>query len=122
EHVRQRLGFQLVAELKREDGTIPLIQLAPQWEKTFAEHQIDGERGQRDVALPPDKFNRLANGLAEKLNRATENGINAAVVTSTLRRRFLRTVLGARGLNTPVLSYEEIGIEARPAMVGQVAA
>ena len=36
EHVRQRLGFQLVAELKRPDGTIPLIQLAPEWEKTFA--------------------------------------------------------------------------------------
>ncbi|MBC7479574.1 MAG: flagellar biosynthesis protein FlhA, partial [Pseudorhodobacter sp.] len=38
EHVRQRLGFQLVAELKRADGTIPLIQLSPEWEKTFAAH------------------------------------------------------------------------------------
>ncbi|HBM61694.1 MAG TPA: flagellar biosynthesis protein FlhA, partial [Citreicella sp.] len=27
EHVRQRLGFQLVAAMRREDGTIPLIQL-----------------------------------------------------------------------------------------------
>jgi flagellar biosynthesis protein FlhA len=122
EHVRQRLGFQLVAELKREDGTIPLIQLAPEWEKTFAAHQIDGDRGLRDVALPPDQFSRLANGLAEKLNRAAENGIYPALVTSTLRRRFLRTVMGAKGLAAPVLSYEEIGMEARPAMVGLVPA
>ncbi len=122
EHVRQRLGFQLVAGLKREDGTIPLIQLAPEWERAFATHQIEGERGLRDVALPPDLFGRLANGLAERLNRAAEGGVFPAIVTSTLRRRFLRTVLAARGLSAPVLSYEEIGLEARPALVGQVAA
>ncbi len=122
EHVRQRLGFQLVAELRRDDGTIPLIQLAPEWEKTFAAHQIEGDRGQRDVALPPDQFSRLANGLAERLNRAAESGTFPALVTSTLRRRFLRTVMGAKGLTAPVLSYEEIGMEARPALVGVVPA
>jgi flagellar biosynthesis protein FlhA len=122
EHVRHRLGFQIIAGLKREDGTIPLIQLAPEWERTFANHQIDGERGSRDVALPPEQFGRLAAGLADRLNRAAEAGTNAAVVTSTLRRRFLRTVMSAKGLTAPVLSYEEIGVEARPALVGQVPA
>lgn len=117
DHVRQRLGFQLVAELKREDGTIPLIQLAPEWEKTFATYQIDGAR---DVALPPELFGKLASGLAEKLGRLAESGVQPAVVTSGLRRRFLRTVLAAKGLPSPVLSYEEIGLEARPALLGQV--
>ena len=122
EYVRQRLGFQIVAELKREDGTIPLIQLAPEWEKTFAAFQIEGDRGQRDVALPPEQFNKLANGLADRLNRAAETGVYPALVTSMQRRRFLRTVMGAKGLGAPVLSYEEIGMDARPAMVGQVPA
>jgi flagellar biosynthesis protein FlhA len=122
EHVRQRLGFQLVAGLRRPDGTIPLIQLAPEWERTFATYQIDGERGLRDVALPPEQFNRLANALAERFARAAETGVAPALVTSTLRRRFLKTVLGAKGLAAPVLSYDEIGLEARPAMIGQVAA
>lgn len=121
EHVRQRLGFQLVAEMKRADGTIPLIQLSPEWEKTFATYQIDGDRGQRDVALPPEQFSKLANGIAERLNRSAEMGTFPALVTSTLRRRFLRTVMAAKGISAPVLSYEEIGIEARPAMVGVVA-
>ncbi|SEN99041.1 flagellar biosynthesis protein FlhA [Pseudorhodobacter antarcticus] len=120
EHVRQRLGFQLVAALRRDDGTIPLIQLAPEWEKTFSTYQVDGDKGHRDVALPPDQFSRLANNLAEKLNKAAETGLQPALVTSTLRRRFLRTVMGAKGLTAPVLSYDEIGLEARPAMVGQV--
>lgn len=122
EHVRQRLGFQIVAELKRDDGTIPLLQLAPEWEKIFASFQIEGDRGQRDVALPPEQFSRLANALADRLNKAAETGVYPAIVTSTLRRRFLRTVVGAKGLGAPVLSYEEIGMDARPAMVGQVPA
>jgi flagellar biosynthesis protein FlhA len=122
EHVRQRLGFQLVAEMKRADGTIPLIQLSPEWEKTFATYQIDGDRGQRDVALPPEQFSKLAGGIADRLNRAADLGSFPALVTSTLRRRFLRTVLAAKGITAPVLSYEEIGIEARPSIVGVVAA
>lgn len=123
EHVRQRLGFQLVADMKREDGTIPLVQLAPEWEDTFATYQVDtGGGGGLDIALPPDQFNRLAEGLADKLNTISEQGIAPAVVTSTRRRRYLRTILKARGIPTPVLSFEEIGLEARPALVGMVAA
>lgn len=122
EHVRQRLGFQLVAELKRADGTVPLIQLAPDWEKAFQTYQIDSDRGHRDIALPPDLFAKLANGLTERVNRASETGVQPALVTSVARRRFLRTVAQAKGLQIPVLSYEEIGTDARPALLGQVPA
>jgi flagellar biosynthesis protein FlhA len=120
EHVRQRLSFQITADILREDGTLPLIQLAPEWEKTFAAHQLETERGTRDVALPPDLFSKLANGLLDKINRTGEAGIFPAIVTSTMRRRFLRTVLAAKGLTTPVLSYDELTADTRPAIVGQV--
>jgi flagellar biosynthesis protein FlhA len=122
EHVRQRLGFQIIAELKRPDGSVPLIQLSPDWERTFSTYQIDSDRGQRDVALPPEVFARLANGLTERANRAAESGVYPALVTSVGRRRFLRTVVHAKGLHMPVLSYEEIGTDARPALIGQVPA
>jgi len=122
EHVRQRLGFQLVAEIRRGDGTIPLLQLAPEWEDTFRAYQVEGERGQSDVALPPDKFNKLAISVAEKVAKAGEQGIFPAIVTSARRRRFLRTVLGAKGVSAPVLSFEEIGTDAKPSLVGMVAA
>ncbi|WP_342077353.1 flagellar biosynthesis protein FlhA [Yoonia sp. SS1-5] len=122
EHVRQRLGFQLVAEMRRADGTIPLVQLAPEWEDTFSTYEIRGERGSGDVALPPENFNKLADSIAEKLGQAAEAGAYAAVVTSMRRRRFLRTVMTAKGIMNPVLSFEEIGIDARPALVGLVPA
>ena len=122
EHVRQRLGFQLVAELRREDGTLPLLQLAPEWEEAFTAGQIDGGGGQIDVALAPEQFNRLASGVSERLARAAESGTRPALVTSARRRRFMRTVLAARGIQMPVLSFEELGLDARPAVVGMVPA
>ena len=122
EHVRQRLGFQLVAAMRRNDGTIPLIQLAPEWEDTFSTYQVDSGRGGLDVALPPDLFDSLTTGVASEINQAGNRGIFPALVTSARRRRFLRTILSAKGISNPVLSFEEIGIEARPSLVGVVAA
>ena len=122
EHVRARLGFQLVAELRRPDGTIPLVQLAPEWEEVFATYQLGTGPGPADVALPPEDFNRLAAAVADKVAQAAEGGAYPALVTSTRRRRFLRTVLAARGIPNPVLSFEEIGLDARPALVGLVPA
>ncbi len=122
EHVRQRLGFQLISEIKREDGTLPLIQLSPEWEEAFLRHQIDNDRGGDDVALPPDAFNKLANGIADKIAQAGDKGVYPALVTSMRRRRFLRTVLSAKGIANPVFSFEEIGTDAQPALVGMVPA
>ncbi len=122
EHVRQRLGFQLIAPLKRADGTLPLVQLAAEWEALFARYQIDGERSSAEVALPPEDFGRLAEKLAGTFRKLDEGGTQAALVTTARRRRFLRSVMAARDLMQPVLSFEEIGMDARPALVGQVPA
>ncbi len=122
ELVRQRLGFQLVADMKREDGSIPLIQLAPEWEDTFASYQIDAPNTGLDVALPPNLFNKLADGVHDSVAKSADHGLFPAVVTSTRRRRLLRTIMHARGIANPVLSFEEIGLEARPALVGTVPA
>lgn len=118
EHVRHRLGFQLVAEVQEEDGALPLIQLAPAWEELFQKYQLPEGSGIVDVALPPNEFNRLANSVAEKIAHAGAQGRYPAVVTSTRRRRFLHTVLSAKGIRNPVLSFEEIGTNARPAVLG----
>jgi flagellar biosynthesis protein FlhA len=122
DHVRQRLGFQLVAELRRPDGSLPLVQLAPEWDEVFLRHQIDGGPGGLDVALPPAEFGRLGTGLAAAFERLAVEGTRAALVTTARRRRFLRMVLAARDVAAPVLSFEEIGLEARPALVAQVPA
>ena len=120
EHVRQRLGFQLVCELRREDGTLPLVQLAPEWENLFLEYQIETSPGVADVALPPEDFNRLAQSVSEKIGTANESGLFPAIVTSVKRRRFLQAILSSKGVSAPVLSFEEIARDARPSIVGLV--
>ncbi|SFJ42344.1 flagellar biosynthesis protein FlhA [Jannaschia pohangensis] len=122
EHVRHRLSTQITAELKRADGTLPLIQLSPEWEVTFEQHQLEGANGRRDIALPPELFQKLAIGLAEGIGQAARDGNTAAIVTSSRRRRFVHEVMSARGLPNPVIAYEEIGFNTTPAILGSVAA
>jgi flagellar biosynthesis protein FlhA len=98
-----------------------LVQLAPEWEETFSAYQVDADKG-LDIALPPDVFNQLANGVSQKINDAQQNGIYPVVVTATHRRRFLHTVMRAKGISSPVLSFEEIGLDAQPSLVGVVPA
>ncbi|MFT6774475.1 MAG: flagellar biosynthesis protein FlhA [Paracoccaceae bacterium] len=117
EHVRRRLGFQLGAAVTEADGAVPLIQLGPDWEDLFARHETKDDNG-IDVALPPSEFNRLAAAVAEKVARASADGRYPAIVTSARRRRFLRTVLSAKGVRNPVLSFEEIGSRVKPAILG----
>ncbi|MEM7546462.1 MAG: flagellar biosynthesis protein FlhA [Pseudomonadota bacterium] len=118
EHVRRRLGFQLVAENLEADGALPMIQLSPDWEDIFGAHQVAGDDGDSEIALPPSEFNRLAAAIAEKVADAARKGRYPVIATSGRRRRFLRTVLEAKGVRNAVLSFEEIGANARPALLG----
>jgi flagellar biosynthesis protein FlhA len=118
EHVRRRLGFQLVADHREGDGALPIVQLGPDWEGVFQRYESGSDGGVVDVALPPAEFNRLARSVGDRLAEAARLGRRAVVATSTRRRRFVRTVLAAKGLTSPVLSYEEIGADAKPALLG----
>ncbi len=118
EHVRQKLGFQLVAEMRREDGTLPLVQLAPEWNEIFQTYRLEGE----EIALPPEEFNRLATGISEKIGKAGEQGIFPAVVTALNQRRYIQTVLSSKGITAPVFSFEEIARDSTPSIVGFVPA
>ena len=122
ELVRQRLGQQIIAEVIRPDGTVPLIQFAAEWEEVFSQHQMDGERGGYDVALPPDAFEKLTRGMAEEVARCAEKSVFPGIVTTAKRRRFISSLAAVKGLTAPVLSFEEIGFEAKPALVGVVPA
>ncbi|MFP7569307.1 flagellar biosynthesis protein FlhA [Marivita sp. S2033] len=122
EHVRQRLGFQLVASMRRDDGTIPLVHLASDWEKRFEECEVSNDRGAPDVALPPKDFERLAKSIAEEMAKAGQKGVFPALITQGRRRRFLRSLLTAKGIANPVMAFEEIGLDAKPALVGTIAA
>ncbi len=119
EHVRQKLGRQITQPLLADDGVLPLIQLSPEWEEVFREHEVpSGEDLPPEIALPPSEINRLAESVSAKIGEAAAQGRYPAVVASARRRRMVRTLLAAKGVKAPVLSFEEIGTRVRPAIVG----
>ncbi len=118
EYVRQRIGFQFISKLRDSEGHLPLIQLSPEWEELFTQNETEQQNGTSDIALSPSDFNRLASTIREKISNAITSGAFPAVVTSAKRRRFLTTVLSAKGIRNPVISYEEIDPSERPAILG----
>lgn len=120
ELVRQRLAFQIVDRLQDEEGRLPLVQLSPQWEQRFSEHEIPNDSGGSDVALPPEMFGELVSAIQAKLNESAQKGVVAVIATSSRRRRFMQTVLASKGIRNAVLAYEEISPKTRPHIVGVV--
>lgn len=120
EFVRQKLGHQIISELKGEQDQLPLVQLSNDWESEFETYQIDLPNGVQDVALPPDIFAALTQSVADKIQALEKSWGQLAVITSANRRRFLATLIRAKGLRTPVISFEELGYDTAAAIVGVV--
>lgn len=120
ELVRQRLAFQIVDRLQDDQGRLSLVQLSTQWEQKFSEYEINHDNGSTDIALPPELFSELINGIQAKLNEVAQKGIVAAIATTSRRRRFLQTVLASKGIRNSVLAYEEISPKTKPQIIGVV--
>jgi len=118
EHVRRRLGKQITASLRNSRGEIPLIQLSPEWESVFQKHEAVKGASVREVALPPEEFNRFVRSVQEQLRKAADNGISPAIVTFGDRRRFVRTALVAKGVRNPVVAYDELDLQSKPVLIG----
>ena len=114
ECVRQRLSYEFIAKLRNEQGRLPLVQIGPEWETVFSKSEIKQEDGSSDIALPPEEFNRLANAVRDSVDKSAKAGQYAVLATSARRRRFVKTVMGAKGIHNPVVSYEEIPPTEKP--------
>ncbi len=117
ECVRQRLSYQFITKLRDEQGRLPLVQIGNEWEEVFKSHEIKHEDGSTDIALPPEEFNRLANQVREQIDKSAQKGQYGIIVTSAHRRRFVKTILTAKSIHNPVISYEEILPSEKPVIL-----
>lgn len=120
DHARKRLRFQIAAEFAREDSTLPFIQLAPSWEQVFQASEQGAPQGAPSVGLPGSKIEALYTGIAETVGAANDRDPHIVLITSSIRRRFLKSILQARNFELPVLSYDEIPPKFQPSLVGVV--
>lgn len=109
EHVRSRLGFQILDRIKDSDNKLNVVQLSQEWEKTFATYQINGDSHNRsEIALPPPILQELLEKTSEQINSVKSDTTQTAILTTSKRRKFVSSILSAKGIPNPVLSYEEI--------------
>jgi flagellar biosynthesis protein FlhA len=120
ELVRQRLSFQILDRVVNEQGKLPLLQLSPKWEERFSEFEVRKESGESDIALPPELFAELTNGIQSKLSELAQTGVNPAIATSSRRRKFVQTIISSKGIRNMVVAYEEIGSKSKPQIFGVI--
>jgi flagellar biosynthesis protein FlhA len=120
ELVRQRLSFQILDRIVNEQGKLPLLQLSPKWEERFSEFEVRKDSGESDIALPPELFAELTNGIQAKLSELAQTGVNPAIATSSRRRKFVQTITSSKGIRNMVVAYEEIGSKSKPQIYGVI--
>lgn len=121
EHVRSRLGFQIVNKLKDAKDGLSVIQLSQEWEKIFITYQINGDSfGRSEIALPPPTLQELLSNTVSAIDAAVSEGHQAVIITTSKRRKFLNTILSAKGITNPVLSYDEIDQSVTLHLVGVI--
>ena len=104
ERVRHRIRGQITESLLDENGTLPTVQLHPMWEAEFARSEGAAPRGA--APLPA----RLGARLTEALQAAiARSGLARPVVAvPDHRRRLVRALFDAAGIDAPVIGLDEI--------------
>ncbi len=121
EHVRSRLGFQILDKIKDKDNNLNVVQLAQEWEKVFATYQLNGDGFNRsEIALPPPLLQELLEKTSEKINDVASTSTQTAIITTSKRRKFISSILAAKGISNPVLSYDEIDQNVSLNLVGVI--
>ncbi|MEX2452267.1 MAG: flagellar biosynthesis protein FlhA [Rhodospirillales bacterium] len=119
EHVRARLSRQISDMNTNDQGFIPLVTLAPQWEQTFAE-SLAGEGDERQLSMAPSKLQEFISGLRNTFERQAMMGETPVLLTSPGIRPYVRSIIERFRPMTMVMSQNEVHPKARIKTVGQV--
>ncbi len=119
EHVRTRLARQICTANLNAIGQLPLVTLAPDWERGFAE-SLGGEGEDRQLAMPPSQLQAFIARVREVYDDFASRGETPVLLTSPGIRPYVRSVIERFRPQTVVMSQNEIHPKIRIKTVGQV--
>jgi flagellar biosynthesis protein FlhA len=119
EHVRARLARQICAQHTSPAGQLPIISLSTKWEQAFAESLV-GQGDDRHLAMQPTRLTEFIVLVREAFEEAARRGEAPVLVTSSMIRPFVRSIVERFRSQTAVLSQAEIHPRARLKTVGSV--
>lgn len=123
EHVRTRLGRQILASLAEPGGQTAILMLSPTWEQAFHAALTPEESAPPtgpQLAMAPSKVQDFVAASLAALEKAAAEGVSAAIVTSATARPFVRSIMERVRAQTSVLSQNEIHPHTRLRSMGQI--
>jgi flagellar biosynthesis protein FlhA len=120
EHVRARLARQISNMYTNDQGYIPLLTLAPEWEQAFAE-SLAGSGEDRQLAMPPSKLQQFITAARVAYERQAQAGETPILLTSPSVRPYVRAIIERFRPSSAVVSQSEIFAKAKIKTVGRVA-
>ncbi len=119
EHVRARLGAQIIADIAGPDGAVRLVRLTPDWEQKFAE-SIQHRGEDKLFAMPPSQVQDFITTAGEILSQNVEGPHWPAILCSGEARPFVRALLERAAPAVAVISHQELPPTANLRHVGQI--
>jgi flagellar biosynthesis protein FlhA len=119
--VRVRLARQISDAARAHHGAIPIVSLAPEWERDFAEALV-GPGEEKQLAMAPSRLGAFMGALRDAFDAASAAGEPAVLVCSGGIRAHVRAVVERFRPQTAVLAHAEIHPRARIRTVGVVTA
>jgi flagellar biosynthesis protein FlhA len=119
EQVRSRLARQLSFAYRGDDGALPIITLAPEWEAAFSDSLV-GQGDDKQLALAPSRLQDFVRGVRETFERAALAGDSPVLLTSPGIRPYVRSIIERFRGQTPVMSQNEVHPRARLKTVGVI--
>ncbi len=119
EHVRARLARQISEANTNESGFIPLINLSPQWEQSFAE-ALTGQGEERHLSMAPSRLQEFIAAVRTTFERHAMLGETPILLTSPSIRPYVRSIIERFRPITVVMSQNEVHPKARIKTVGTI--
>ncbi|MEO1091041.1 MAG: flagellar biosynthesis protein FlhA [Pseudomonadota bacterium] len=120
EYVRGRLARQISRDATSEAGYVPVLTLSPTWEQAFADALLDGQHGERQLAMAPTDLHRFVGDVRDRFEEQAQKGELPVLVTTPTIRPYVRALIERFRPTTVVLSQNEIHPKARIRTLGQV--
>ena len=120
EYVRTTLGRTICQRYQNEEGSLPVLTVAPDMEQQLADAMHSTPSGIK-VILPPDVSGRLLEAVAQRIDAMVANNQQPVVLTAPNIRPAFRRLTEATFPSMAVLSYNEIVPGVEVFSVGMVA-
>lgn len=119
EQVRTRLSKQICHANTNEKGYIPIVLISPQWEQAFIE-SLSGGADDKQLAMAPSKLQDFVARVNQTLDRLAMEGEIPVLLTSSLIRPYVRSIIERIRPSIIVLSQNEITPRIKIKTLGQI--